>query len=99
MSYVTLTEAKKQCNISSNDDDDFLTSQIIPAAEEAVALEVCEDLSNLEDSNCVLPYALKQAILVKVADFYANRESESFGTPSSIKATSNLIGLYRNYNN
>lgn len=98
MSYVTLAEAKKQCNITHNDDDDFLSLQLIPAAEEAVALEACEDLADLEMSDGTLPFALKQAILVKVADFYANRESESFGAPSVVKATGTLINLYRNYN-
>ena len=98
MSYVSLAEAKKQCNITHTDDDDFLMSQLIPAAEDAVAKEACEDLVDLETSEGTLPYALKQAILVKVADFYANRESESFGAPSVVKATGTLINLYRNYN-
>lgn len=98
MSYISLSDAKKHLNITSSEDDDYLTRIIIPAAEDAVQEELCRSLDMFENPDGVLPAALQQAILLTIGDFYANRETTAFTSTSTITAVGRLKNLYRDYN-
>ena len=78
--YVTLEEAKRQCNIDVDIDDEELTS-LIEVAEEAVAVDLQRNLTDLVVEG-KLKRAIWQAIRIKIADLYANRESVTTATVS-----------------
>lgn len=99
MACITLEEAKKHLNIEDDftDDDKYVLS-LIEAAEEVVVQDVCVPLEELAGESGEIPAPLRQAILIKVADFYASRESIAFGVlVHDTKAYKHLIGLYRDY--
>lgn len=71
--YVTLEEAKRQCNVDIDIDDVEITA-LIEVAEEAVSADLQRDLSELVVDG-KLKRAVWQAIRIRIADLYANRES------------------------
>ena len=74
---VTLNEAKAQCRVEHNADDDLIQSYI------TAAREYCEDFLNTklvsedEEEEIEIKTKWKQAILLIVAGWYANRENIS----------------------
>lgn len=99
MSQVSLEEAKRHLNLPLDEDfDDVLVEMYIAAAEEFVATRLNRPLQPWDevDESIPLPVAVKQAILLMVGDFYANRESVAaginFGTNPTFAA---LINPYR----
>lgn len=99
MAYISLELAKIHLIAvdSYQGDDEYISNILIPAAEDAVAREICEDLKDLELAPGILPGALQQAILLTIGDFYANRETITFGNPKNIKSLEKLKALFRNY--
>lgn len=81
MSYVTLQEAKKQCNVDEDfiDDDLYLTG-LISVSEKVIENDICHSLKELEASGGNIPDDLRHCILLMVANLYANREPVAFGT-------------------
>lgn len=86
--YVTLEEAKLHLKVE-HDEEDLLINSYIDAGEEAVVRE-CLDFGE------VMPSPLKAAVLLYVADLYANRELQFPGVRMSTSTTiDRLIGPYR----
>lgn len=80
MSYITLTEAKKQVAVDHTDDDTYI-GMLIEMVEELVAGEIGEtDLTLLVDTQGNIPKRLKHAMLLMVAHFYLVREPVIIGT-------------------
>lgn len=95
MMYITLAEAKKHLNIDTvfTDDDTYIQS-LINVAENVVQQHIDVELSSFE----VLPSPLKQAMLLLIGNYYANRESVTFGAATPLPhAYQYLIALYKNY--
>lgn len=83
---------------SFTDDDEYI-SELISVAQDVVAEELCVKLVDLETPEGTLPAGVRQAIMLLVGNYYANREPVAFGTiVTKIPLSFNhLIGLYRNY--
>lgn len=99
MAYVDLDLAKKHLIVdeSFTDDDEYIEI-LIEAAETTVAMDACIDLKDFEDEQGNIPANLRHAILLQVGDYYAHRETVSFGsTMREIPSYKKLISLYRNY--
>ena len=99
MSYVSLETAKKHLVIDDNfAEDDAYIVMLIEAAEETVSKDICEKLKDLEVEAGNLPAPLLYAICLQVGDYYAHRETVTFGsTMNEIPSYKHLISLYRNY--
>lgn len=72
--YITLTEAKNHINVDFDfhEDDNYIMG-LIKAAEEAVSLRIDRKLSDtLIDEQ--LPDSIRHAVLLLMANWYANRE-------------------------
>lgn len=76
--YVTLSEARKQCEIDADwhDDDNFLL-HLIEVSENAVAKQINRPLYACVTQEGILPPTIKHAVLLTVATLYENRESVS----------------------
>lgn len=97
--YIQLYEIKKHLNIDTDfhDDDEYLVS-LEEVAEKIVEHAIDTKLVNLEDGDGYLPSPLTQAMLLLIANFYANRESVAFATSSEVpRSFQYIIDLYRNY--
>ena len=101
MEYITLEEAKKHLNVELDyTDDDKNIESLVDVAEAKVAKELCvkvEELATI-DGGSQIPHPLKQAILLNVGLFYANREEVTYTQGKShIQGSLYLISLYRDY--
>lgn len=98
MSFITLTEAKKQLNILEADTfDDTYIQHLIEVAEQVVANYVNYPLSDY--TNETLPKPIKHGILLIIAQFYVNREPVSFAQGYKIPHTIELLlDPIRNFN-
>ena len=99
MAYISLDRAKEHLIVdkSFTEDDDYIM-MLIEAAEGTVAQDICEDLKDLEDGEGNIPAPLQYAICLQIGDYYAHRETVTFGrTMSEVPVYKHLIGLYRNY--
>lgn len=99
MTYLTLAEIKKHCNIDSQftDDDVYLTA-LATASEDVIAKYIDCPLSKLEDSNHKLPEALKFSMLLWIGTIYTVRESATNMNMSTVPHSMELLcDLYRNY--
>lgn len=99
MTYLTLTEIKKHCNIDTafTDDDTYLTA-LATASEDVVAKYIDYPLSQLVDENNALPEALKFAMLLWIGTIYAVRESTSAVNMTTVPHSLELLcDLYRDY--
>ena len=95
--YITLEEAKKHLNIDTvfTDDDSYIET-LINVAENVVQKHIDVELSDLGDT---LPTPLKQAMLLLIGNYYANRESVTYGAATPLPhAYEYLIALFKNYN-
>lgn len=100
MAYIDLTLAKQHLRVdeSFNGDDEYII-MLIDAAEDAVSRDICENLEDLASDTGELPASLVYAILLKLADFYNNRETVVVGVPTNeIKSLKSISSLFRNYN-
>lgn len=99
MSYIDLKLAKKHLIVDESfTDDDVYIETLIEAAEKTVSMDVCENFKDIEDENGKIPAPLRHAILLQVGDYYAHRETVSFGsTLREIPSYQKIISLYRNY--
>lgn len=74
--YITLSEARKHCNIDDDfhaDDQYFLS--LIEVAENAVAKQIDRPLYACVGQDGLLPPTIRHAILIMVATMYENREA------------------------
>ena len=97
--YVQLYEIKKHLNINSDfhDDDEYL-GYLEEVAEKVVENNIDTKLRKLEDGDGDIPSPLKQAMLLLIANFYANRESVAFAQNANISYSYQyLIDLFRDY--
>ena len=96
---VDLYIIKKHINVDSDyiDDDEYI-EQLIFAAELAVQNHIQTKLDDLEDEEGEIPYTIKQAIIMLVAQWYANREPVSFVYAHTIPFSIDyLLQPYKNY--
>lgn len=97
--YIQLYQAKKHLNVDENfhDDDEYIMS-LVEVAQSVVERNIDTTLTLLEDGDGNLPSPLTQAMLLLVANFYANRESVAYANAVSVpKSFDYIIDLYRNY--
>jgi len=78
--YITLEQAKQQCNLDSTfNDDDTILLHLINVCETSVELHINQKLIDIANANDgVLPIPLLQAMLILTATFYGIRESITF---------------------
>lgn len=99
--YITLELAKRHLNIEPDfhDDDEYIVG-LIDVAEQAVRVDVNDDLETIAERNggCI-PTPLFQAALLMLGNLYQNREIVGAKTVALPFGYKYLIDLYRNYNN
>lgn len=100
--HVTLDEAKKHLNVEKEyTEDDTLIEMYIDVAETKVAKELCvkvEELATLEEGSKLIPHPIKQAILLNIGMYYANREEVTYTQSKPLEQGSKyLIALYRDF--
>lgn len=93
--YISLAEAKKHLNINSDfTDDDAYIMSLINVAENVVQKHIDRELSEFDE----LPTPLKQAMLLLIGNYYANRESVAFASVTALPhAYEYIIALFKNY--
>ena len=98
MITVTLEQVKPHLNIDpSYTGDDKYLADLIEVSEVVVSKEIGIELSELEEGG-VIPAPLRQAILLMVGNFYANREPVAFASSSEIPLSYKyLVQFYRDY--
>ena len=92
--YISLEAAKKHLNIDINyhDDDELIRDYINNA------INSCNTIDALVDNSGALKGVAKQAILLKLGDLYAYRESVYNGGINEVPGGyDRLIKLIRNY--
>lgn len=97
--YIQLYQIKKHLNINEDfrDDDEYLM-QLEEVAERVVETNIDTKLEKLENGDGDIPSPLTQAMLLLIANFYANRESVAFANSVNVPYSYQyLIDLYRNY--
>lgn len=100
--YVTLDEAKKHLNVEQEytEDDNYIET-LIDVAEAKVAKELCvkvEELATIEECSELIPHPIKQAILLNIGMYYANREEVTYTQSKPLEQGSRyLLALYRDY--
>ena len=97
--YLNLDIVKKHLNIEKEYtlDDEYILN-LMCVAENAVEKHIDNKLQNIEDADGNLPSALLHAIMLLVANFYANRESVAFASSSEIPTSYNyLLDLFKDY--
>lgn len=100
--HVTLDEAKKHLNVEQEytEDDNYIET-LIDVAEAKVAKELCvkvEELATIEEGSKFIPHPIKQAILLNIGMYYANREEVTYTQSKPLEQGSKyLLALYRDY--
>lgn len=100
--HVTLDEAKEHLNVEKEyTEDDIYIQALIDVAEAKVAKELCvkvEELATLEEGSELIPHPIKQAILLNIGMYYANREEVTYTQSKPLEQGSKyLIALYRDF--
>ena len=107
MTYLTLEDLKKHCNIDSDftGDDTYLES-LGDVAEQILAEHLESDLASIaNDNGGVLPAPLCHAMKLLVGTLYMARETVAFGQAYQIPISyggsvyDHLINPYINYTN
>lgn len=102
--HVTLDEAKKHLNVEQEytEDDNYIET-LIDVAEAKVAKELCvkvEELATIEEGSKLIPHPIKQAILLNIGMYYANREEVTYTQSKPLEQGSKyLLALYRDTRN
>lgn len=100
MNYLTLQEIKKHLNIDNDftDDDSYIES-LGEVAEEIVKQHVRKDLFMITTENGnKLPAPIKQAMLLLIGNYYANRESVTYAAAKELpQAYEYLLSPYVSY--
>lgn len=89
--YITISDAKQHLNIEADfhADDNYII-QLIKVAEDAIEKRIDRKLcSTLIDG--FLPDSIRQAILLLVGNFYANREPVAFASATPIPYTFDFL--------
>lgn len=99
--YVELDEAKRHLNVEEDyTGDDAYIGMLIDVSESKMAAELCmgvDEMGRLGDDGD-LPLPLKQAILLNVGSYYANREEATYTQSKAlVQGALYLVQLYRNY--
>lgn len=97
--YIYIDDVKHHLNIDKDfqDDDNYIMS-LTEVAERVVEKDIDTRLSDLEDEDGDIPSPLKQAMLLLIGNFYANRESVAYTNMVEVpKSYQYLIDLYKNY--
>lgn len=77
MQYLLLSDIKRQV-VVEHDEDDALLTMMAEAVEAQMPRVLGRDsLDELTDENGLLPADLYLAMLMKVGDYYAHRESQT----------------------
>lgn len=99
MAYVTIDMAKRHLNVELDySGDDELIQDYIEAAESVVSSDLNESLQDMENEEGNIPKHIRQAILLLVGHFYANREPVAFANVHEVPLSyKHLISLSRNY--
>ena len=97
--YIYLEDAKKHLNVDKDfQDDDMYIASLIEVAEKVVERDIDTRLGDLEDEDGDIPSPLKQAMLLLIGNFYANRESVAYANMVNVPYSYQyLIDLYKNY--
>jgi uncharacterized phage protein (predicted DNA packaging) len=82
MSYLIFDDVKKHLNVDSDDDDLYIWN-LIEMVEDTVAIEIGEDLADIEDENGNLRKRLTQAMLLLIGYYYNVRETVVLGVAAS----------------
>lgn len=93
--YLSIDDAKKHLNVEHDEDDDFI-SELIDVAEDHLSGLLNRQLVSVEESSGELPAALRHALRIIVARFYADREGYRPGRVTELPfALGSLIGRYQ----
>lgn len=98
--YLSLSQIKKHLNI----DDDFTADDaylldLAAVAENVVQQNIDRPMDEMANGESNLPAPLIHAMLMLVGNYYANRESVTFGTATPLPhAYEYIIKLYKNFN-
>lgn len=97
--YIYLEDAKHHLNVDQDfQDDDIYIASLIQVAEAIVEKDIDTKLSDLEDEDGDIPSPLKQAMLLLIGNFYANRESVAYANMVKVpNSYEYIIDLYKNY--
>jgi uncharacterized phage protein (predicted DNA packaging) len=97
--YIYLEDCKKHLNVDKDFlDDDMYIASLIEVAEKVVEKDIDTRLADLEDEDGDIPSPLKQAMLLLIGNFYANRESVAYTNMVKVPYSYQyLIDLYKNY--
>ena len=98
--YLQLYQIKKHLNIDADfhDDDEYLMDVAL-VAENMVQQNIDRPLSQMENGEGEIPSPLIHAMLLLVGNFYANRESVTYGAATPLPhAYEYIIKLYKNFN-
>lgn len=87
---VTLQEAKNHLRVTHESEDELI-EQNLNAAVDFVNKSCFINMAELTP----IPNALKQAVLLLMADYYENREAHIFKNLTTNKAVENTLRLYR----
>lgn len=97
--YINLDTIKKHLNIDTffTDDDEYLML-LEDVAVNAVQKHIDCNLSELQDSDGVLPAPLLHAILLEIGNLYMQRESITYSNISEVPLSyTYLLDLYKDY--
>ena len=98
---VNLELIKKHLNIDADytEDDEYL-QYLYGVAESIVEKHIDKQLEDIIAEQGEIPKPLVHCILLLIGNFYDNRESIAFGTPTEIPMTLQyLLQSYRDYSN
>lgn len=97
--YCNVDEIKKHLNIDPEffGDDEYLAN-LEDVAEIVVARHIGRKLEDLEDEDGQIPAPLKHALLIFIANLYANRESVAFASATEVPLSYRyLLELFEDY--
>lgn len=98
---IDLATVKKHLNIDSSfiEDDNYIEF-LEGVAEEVVAKHIDRDLEDIIGVEGAVPKPLLQAMLLFIANMYANRESVAYTTAIEVpNSLSYILSMYRDYEN
>lgn len=99
MTYLTIDELKKQCNIDSQyDGDNEYLEMVADAAEDYLATYIRCPLSQVEAEYGELPATLHHALRILVDFYYSTFRGSGESNIDFPAAFEKMAKLYRNFN-